>query len=165
MKRLILMRHAKSSWNDPLQPDHERPLNGRGRRSAKAIGAWLADQGYVPDEVISSDAARTQETYALMGLQGCSPHWHRALYLASAATMMKHLRAAQGDTVLMLGHNPGIAELAERLLVSPVGDGNFQRFPTAATLIARFDVDAWRDIDWGSAQAEAFTVPRTLGIA
>ena len=67
--RLILMRHAKSSWDSPGLDDHERPLNGRGCRSAKAIGAWLNDHGYLPDLVLSSDAERTRETWGIVAAE------------------------------------------------------------------------------------------------
>ena len=60
-RRLILMRHAKSSWDNPFAEDHQRPLNGRGKRSAKAIGEWLRAQGYLPDQILSSSATRTRE--------------------------------------------------------------------------------------------------------
>ena len=72
--RLILMRHTKSSWDDPWQGDHARRLNGRGRRSAEALGNWLRAKGHLPDVALSSDAVRTQETFAGLALA-----WARAL--------------------------------------------------------------------------------------
>ena len=69
-RTLILTRHAKSSWDAPVASDHDRPLNKRGRKSAPAIGTWLKQNGWLPDEVISSTSARTRETWDRMGLSG-----------------------------------------------------------------------------------------------
>ena len=68
MKRLILMRHAKSTWDDPTQDDHERGLNGRGRVSARVVGEWLKTKGYIPNQVLSSSATRTRETFSRLGI-------------------------------------------------------------------------------------------------
>ena len=67
MKRLILTRHAKSSWDDPMTPDHDRPLNERGKAAAADLGQWLASRGYVPDEVLCSDSLRTRKTFSGIG--------------------------------------------------------------------------------------------------
>ncbi len=111
--KLILMRHAKSSWDYPLQSDHDRVLNERGRESAVAIGKWLRTLDHEPDETLSASAARTRETFDLVGFD-CEAKFTRSLYLAGAHIMLKELQNATGQTVLMLGHNPGIAEFAER---------------------------------------------------
>ena len=111
-KRIILMRHAKSSWKDPQASDHERPLNRRGRRAAPAVGAELAARGWVPEQVITSDSARTTETFErmapAMGFEGDVSRTPD-LYLAG----VDEIRAAASAlppsvrTVLILGHNPG----------------------------------------------------------
>lgn len=160
MKTLILTRHAKSSWTHP-GPDHDRPLNDRGRRSATAIGDWLRTKGYVPDQVLSSSSQRTRETYDLLGFP-ISPDWQRQLYLADPMTMFAALRHAKGDTVLMLGHNPGIAFFAEQLLASPPDHSRFDDYPTCATLIARFNIATWAEVTPNCGTAVDFVIPREL---
>lgn len=164
-KRLILTRHAKSSWDDALLPDHERPLNKRGRAAAADLGQWLASRGYVPDEVICSDAQRTQETWqgisdALPGAP--APRLTDTLYNASADVMLAVLRHAAGDTVMMIGHNPGIAEFAHRLVARAPLSPEFQRYPTGATLVAEFEIDDWALALPGEAAPMDFIVPRDL---
>jgi phosphohistidine phosphatase len=164
-KRLILIRHAKSSWDDAEMPDHDRPLNKRGRRAAAEIGAWLASRGYLPDEVISSDAHRTIETWEAIAaaLPGApAPRYERKLYQAAADTMLAVLRHAKGERVLMLGHNPGIAEFAQRLVARAPLHAEFQRFPTGATLVAEFPIDDWSNAAFSSAAPDDFVVPREL---
>jgi len=164
--RLVLTRHAKSSWDNPATGDHARPLNDRGRRSAKAIGQWLRDNQYEPALVFSSDAARTRETWALIApsLENApQPVWLAELYHAPAQTMLDALRTA-GDApaVLMLGHNPGIAGFASMAARQPPRHDRFRDYPTAATTIFDFDVTDWRDVDWGTGTVVDFIIPRAL---
>jgi phosphohistidine phosphatase len=163
MKRLILMRHAKSDWSAKGASDHDRILNARGRDSATALGDWLRSKGYVPDEVRCSSAARTGETLQRLALpETTEVHFTRALYLAEAEDMLPELKKATGDVVLMLGHNPGIADFASRLLRDPPYDDNFQLYPTGATLVADFDVKDWSDVAWESGEMRVLVVPRDL---
>ncbi len=161
MKRLILMRHAKSSWDNPLQEDRERPLNGRGRVSARVIGEWLKAKKYAPDQVLSSSSARTRETFSRLGFV-CDAQFMDKLYHAGPDMMLDVLRGATGDTVLMLGHNPGIAWFAQNIVQVPPPHSRFFDYPTCATLVAEFDVDTWRDIGTGSGTAVDFIIPREL---
>ena len=122
-KRLILTRHAKSSWDDPNTPDHDRPLNERGKAAAADLGDWLASRGYVPQEVLCSDALRTRKTWS--GIAPALPgtpmlELKPALYHAGPDVMLAVLRHAREDTVMMIGHNPGIAEFAHRPVVPGV---------------------------------------------
>jgi len=94
---LILTRHAKSSWESPAIGDHDRPLNNRGRRSAKALGDWFRSEGYQPDQVLSSDSKRTCETYEGLGL-GTEPEFTNDLYHASENQMLKVLSQATGQS-------------------------------------------------------------------
>lgn len=157
---LILMRHAKSDWKAGLS-DHERPLNARGRRSATNLGKWLKENGFAPDEALVSDAARTVETYDRLR---CDAPMRAvpALYLAEAHEMRDVLMQASGRVVLMVGHNPGIAELAEALVETPPDDGNFLRYPTGATSVIRFDADGWTQVAPGEGKVVDFVVPRAL---
>ena len=160
-RTLILMRHAKSSWSNMALPDHDRPLNKRGRRSAAALGDWLRARDLLPDEVLTSTATRTLDTLAGLGITAPTRRL-RNLYHAEAETMMDVLKGASGATVLMLGHNPGIGALAARLVARAPDHERFHDYPTCATLVARFPVETWVDITWGSATAEDFVIPRAL---
>ena len=160
MRRLILVRHAKSDWSAALE-DHARPLNKRGRRSAPLIGGWLREKGYRPEEVICSDAARTRETFAGLGVDA-PVSYTRCLYHAEAPEILEVLRGASAGTVALIGHNPGIGDFAGRIVVRPPAHPRFHDYPTAATLVAEFDIDRWRDADFGMARAVDFVVPREL---
>ncbi|MFU1478061.1 SixA phosphatase family protein [Roseovarius sp. C7] len=161
-KRLILMRHAKSSWNHPELEDHDRPLNERGQASARALGDWLRTKGYLPDAILSSTAQRTRDTAALLGLDDIPAEHTRDLYLADAGDMMATLRKAKAESVLMLGHNPGIAWLAELLVAKPPAHVRFADYPTGATLVVQFEIDDWSALQPETGTVVDFTVPRDL---
>lgn len=165
MKRLILTRHAKSSWDDPAMADHDRPLNERGRAAAAELGVWLASRGYVPGEVLCSDALRTRKTWS--GLAPALPgtpvlHLKPALYHAGPDVMLAVLRHAAEDCVLMIGHNPGIAEFAGRLVARPPVSAEFGRYPTGATLVCDFGVESWAEVGFGQGVMVDFIVPREV---
>lgn len=165
MKRLILTRHAKSSWDDPLIADHDRPLNDRGRGAAADLGQWLASRGYLPGEVLCSDALRTWETWS--GVEstlasGATLRLKPNLYHAGSDVMLAVLRHAEAPVVMMLGHNPGIAEFAARIVAHAPVNPDFTRYPTGATLVVDFDVEAWADVAYGSGATEDFVVPREI---
>jgi phosphohistidine phosphatase len=170
MKTLILMRHAKSAWDDPRQKDIDRPLNARGRKSAPQMGAWLAAEGYRPDVVLCSTAARTRETLELVKPSlpaGVRIEYPRALYLAPPREMLTEIGKvpATAETVLLFGHNPGIGSLASLLAGS--GDAKalgsmHGKFPTAAIAVLGFDVAEWGDLSPGGGKLLAFQRPRDL---
>jgi phosphohistidine phosphatase len=121
-RRLILLRHAKSDWPDV--PDRDRPLAKRGRRDAPRIGRWLDEHGYQPDVVVVSDAARTRQTWDLVAPElGGSPavHFEPRAYAASALTLLYLAQElpARYRTALLIGHNPGLSELATSLAGLP----------------------------------------------
>ena len=130
LKRVILMRHAKSSWDNLDLSDHDRTLNDRGRKSAVMIGKWLQENGYIPDQAICSTAVRCMETWAglkqTIGLD-IEPEFDRALYHAHVTMMLEKLSCATADTVLYLGHNPGTSAFAEELLESRPKDRDLYR--------------------------------------
>lgn len=166
MRRLILMRHAKSDWDDPALSDHDRPLNTRGRKAAHALGRWLREQGLIPDVALVSTATRTRETWDGLAAEWSAPPEASLLpelYNADPEAMLALLRKAEAPVVLVLGHNPGLAELAHRLVAEAPDHPKFARYPTGATLVAEFDTDTWADIRPGLARALAFVVPRDLG--
>ena len=161
-RRLILIRHAKSSWDDPLMRDHDRPLNPRGREAAEDLGQWLASRDYLPDEILCSTAVRTGET--LKGLAPAlgnlpQPRLAGTLYHAAPDVMMAVLRKATGRCVMMLGHNPGIAEFAQMLPARAPAEPDVHRYPTAATLVVDFEIGAWSDVGPGTGTVLDFHVP------
>lgn len=165
MKRLILTRHAKSSWDDPMMPDHDRPLNERGKAAAADLGQWLASRDYIPGEVLCSDALRTRKTFS--GIAPALPgspvlELKPALYHAGPDVMMAVLRHATADVVMMIGHNPGIAEFAQRLVAHPPATPDFQRYPTGATLVVDFDAPDWASVTLGTGVVADFVVPREI---
>ncbi len=166
MKTLILVRHAKSSWAQPALADRERPLNARGRAAAAAMGGWLAQQGYQPDEVIMSPARRCRETW-----DGFEPSLEPLntlriednLYLAPHDQMLSVLRTALGRNVMMIAHMPGIGEFARLMRRDPPPlDDRFRKYPTCATLVMNFEIDHWADLQTGTGVVQASMVPRML---
>ena len=161
MKRLILMRHAKSDWS-ASGDDHSRPLNKRGIESAPAMGAWLRRKGWLPDEVLCSSSTRTRQTLDLLGLPEVPTRFERDLYLAEAEGIVDTLYGAEGDTVLLIGHNFGIGICAHRLVNAPPLHPRFLDYPTCATSLIAFDIDDWTDIRWRTGRCEDFAIPREV---
>lgn len=153
-RRLILTRHAKSDWDNPRVPDRERPLNARGRRGARLLGDWLASRGYEPEEVLCSPAQRTRETWehAASAVMETRPElrFDPAIYEASPDGLLRVLRGARQQTVMLVGHNPSIASLAAMLPARVPVDPAFRRYPTSATLVLDFQIDGWADLQPGT---------------
>jgi phosphohistidine phosphatase len=165
MKTLILTRHAKSSWDDLTMMDHDRMLNKRGRNGATAIGRWLAENRYLPEEVLCSTAARCQETLALVAASLPTPpptQFIKRMYLPAPDTLYEVLKRASTDTVMMVAHNPGIAEFASMLLRELPAHPKFQQYPSGATTIITFDIPSWSTPFMGKGTATDFIVPRDL---
>ncbi len=160
--RLILMRHAKSSWDDPAQDDHARPLNPRGQASATAMGNWLRARGHLPDQALVSIAQRTRETFAGLGLP-TPPAFFDELYHAPAERMLDMLRFnASGSSVLLIAHNPGCADFAARILGQAAPHPRVVDFPTAATLVIELPALIWPEVRFDSGTAVDFATPREL---
>lgn len=159
--KLILMRHAKSSWDDPDLDDHERPLNDRGVTSAHRMGHWLRRGGHVPDAAVSSSSLRTRQTFAGLGFD-CEVAFAVQLYHARPETMLAALGVLTARTVLLLGHNPGCADFAERIVARRPPHPQAERFPTGAALVTRFDKAHWRQVTWGDGAPVDFAVPREV---
>jgi phosphohistidine phosphatase len=162
------MRHAKSDWPDV--PDRDRPLAKRGRRDAPRIGRWLHDHGYLPDLVVCSDACRTRQTWELVAPElGGSPSvtFEPRAYAASAQALL-YLAQELPDryrAALLIGHNPGLAELANSLAGPSAGNGMLSpvglRFPTAA--VAVFETsDDWPALSSEHARLLDYTAPADL---
>jgi len=163
-RRLILLRHAKSDWPDV--PDRDRPLAKRGRRDAPVVGRWLRDHDYLPDTVICSAARRTRQTWELVAPElGGSPSvtFERRAYAASAMSLLYLVRElpATSWTALLIGHNPGVAELATSLAQPPDHDDAPIRFPTAAVAVLDVSGD-WAGLSPGQARLLDYTTPADL---
>lgn len=145
MKTLLVLRHAKSSWNDPALDDHERPLNKRGRRDAPRMGELVREYGLIPDVIISSDAVRarlTAEAVVEAARYAGEILVDHHLYMASPADILSLLRTVRekAETVMIVGHNPGLEKLVEQLT------GERQDLPTAALAQIGLPIDQWLDL-------------------
>ena len=176
MLTLILLRHAKSSWDGPGLSDFERPLAKRGKKAAPEIGGALARLGLRPDLILCSGAVRARETLALVlpALGSRSPPvvYDDALYMALPDGLLTGLHKIKPDhqgnspkCVMMVGHNPGFEELA--LLLA--GDGPAdklarlsEKFPTAAAAVIAFDAESWPDLRPGTGRLNHFLTPKGL---
>ncbi|WP_298258319.1 histidine phosphatase family protein [uncultured Litoreibacter sp.] len=163
--KLILTRHAKSSWDDLMLDDHDRPLNERGQSAAQRMGKWVEGRRHVPAQVISSTATRANETAELMvKAMGGAPSLtlDEGLYHASSDAILARIQRAPKGDLMIVGHNPGMAELASRIVdVAPTHD-RFGVYPTTATLITEVPVEDWSELKIGMAQVIQFIVPREL---
>jgi phosphohistidine phosphatase len=164
-KRLVLLRHAKSSWSDPAVADHDRPLNGRGRQAAVLVGGYVRRIGLRPDLVLCSSATRARQTLDLLHLDEHAQtriSIEDELYGADAGQLLTRLRRIPPTVrcVLLVGHNPGVEELAQGLL----GQGIpwEEKFPTGALVDLRVQMPAWSDLHPGIAELGGFVVPRDL---
>lgn len=162
MKRLILMRHAKSDWSERDTNDHDRTLNQRGQESASAMGDWLRQNKLQPDHILCSDAARTRETLQRLNLGDVPSTFLRNLYLAEPDVMAAALQSRSEACVLMVAHNPGSAMLAEMVLADPPDHPQFFKYPTCATLVVDFNITNWRDLRLGTGNTIQFIVPRDI---
>jgi phosphohistidine phosphatase len=166
IRTLVVLRHAKSDWPHGVA-DHERPLTGRGRRDAAAVGRWLRGRGLTPDLVLCSPSRRTRQTWELAGAElGSAPSVQvdERVYAAEVAELLTVVRETPDDvaTVLLVGHNPGAEGLAETLAGG--GDGEALRrmehkFPTSGVAVLSVPV-SWADLGPGSAKLTEFAVPR-----
>lgn len=165
MKRLILMRHGKSSLAEAGQPDLDRALSARGQRDAPAVGAWLAARQFIPEMALVSTAVRTQETWSLLGQAFADVRlsFRADLYHAEPDILMRAVRNAEtpgaDGTILMLGHQPGIGAFARRLLSVPPDEPAFAKYPTLATAVIGFEVEDWSAVTWGNGRLIAFVTP------
>jgi phosphohistidine phosphatase len=164
---LLLLRHAKSAWDDPSLADHDRPLAPRGEKAVRRLREHLASTGYRPDVVLCSSARRTVET--LEGIRSALPK--RAsidvvddIYAASADTLLAMLHDVSADVrcAMLIGHNPGIEDLATCLVGS--GDDRLRtqlaaKVPTGALVTLSF-VGEWAELGAGTARIDALFVPR-----
>jgi phosphohistidine phosphatase len=163
-----LLRHAKSSWDQPSLPDADRPLAPRGRRAADVLAAHLAAAEVRPTVVLCSSSLRTRETLAaiLPALgDALEIRVQRELYGAGAAQLLERLQHLPNrvSSAMLIAHNPGIQDLALALAAGgPALAGLREKFPTGALATLEVDVERWRDLDHGTATATTLVTPRSL---
>lgn len=180
MLSLALLRHAKSSWEDSSLSDFDRPLNARGQSAAPLMGRKLAELDIIPELILCSTSKRTRQTLESAMIAAEEINGARAsvgdkkaprivfeddLYLASSMDLFRRLRAIPSgpETVLLVGHNPGLQDLAAML--AGKGDAKslsrlLEKYPTAGLAIIHFEASTWRDIAPGDGRLEAFITPK-----
>src|SRR4051794_40641839 len=167
MKRLFLLRHAKSSWEDPELDDHDRPLAPRGRRAAKRMAEYLCDESVAPEVVLCSSARRARETLERISpALGDDAHVliEPELYGASATELLERLRQLPEGigSAMLVGHNPAVQDLALSLAGSGSGRTDMEgKYPTAGLATLSFD-GPWTELDAGAAELVSFVTPKAL---
>ena len=167
MKQLFLLRHAKSSWDDSELVDHDRPLAPRGRRAAKLVAEHLGREGIIPELVLCSSARRTRETLERIAQtfgEGIPVQIERELYAASERRLLERLRAVEDsvESLLLIGHNPGVEQLALTLACSGTKLAALRRkYPTGALATLEFS-GRWADLQPGRAELTDFVTPKQL---
>ena len=161
MKKLILLRHAKSSWDDLDMADIDRPLNKRGRKAAPLMGKELRKREVTPDLVLCSPAKRTRETHSLFAESAklsSQVEFCREIYEASSRDLLGLLRRQDSKLacILVIGHNPGMESLLYELT------GKDELFPTAAMACINTDLKQWEDLGRDSGQLEWIARPKEL---
>jgi phosphohistidine phosphatase len=168
MKTLTLLRHAKSSWDDPVKRDFDRPLNPRGRRAARTVGREMRSLGLAFDRIVASPARRVVETIEEVALSfgPLEPDYDERVYLAPVATLVELVRETPDgvERLLLMGHNPGLEELA---LLLAGRDGPLRaevevKYPTGTLAEITLPVTHWRDVREGQGRIVRFVRPRDL---
>ena len=169
MHQLLFLRHAKSSWDDPKLADRDRPLSKRGRRAAAAMRKAMLDLGLTPNVVLVSPSRRTLETLAALEPWDDTPLVEpvEALYLATAPQLLAILRGVNETvrSLMLIGHNPGMHELAVLLASTSVASDATRRMTTAlpTAALAEFSVATqWQQLDAAGTRLVRFLTPRDL---
>lgn len=165
MKKLYLVRHAKSSWDDPDMSDFDRPLNDRGEKDAPRMAKLLKERKVFPDRMVSSPAVRALATCkAFAKVLDFDKHKIEKvdkLYHASVESWISVLRSLKEhkgdseDVALVFGHNPGITEFANELL-----NVQIDNIPTCGIVSATLNIDQWKEISFGCGKLNAFDYPK-----
>jgi phosphohistidine phosphatase len=172
MRRLMLLRHAKTERAEPGQRDRDRKLTKRGRDDAAVIGAYMARHGLTPDLALVSPAKRTQETWALV-----APAFAKAprlvgeerIYNATTEALFKIISEARGaHSLLVVGHNPGLHDIAVALIASGDVDARervAEKLPTSGLVVIDLASDDWSRLHLHSGRLERFVTPRLIAAA
>lgn len=162
MKTLLLIRHAKSSWNDPDMDDFDRPLNKRGKQNAPEMAARLIHKGMVPELIIASPAKRTRTTAKMMAREWKYPKeailLEEELYLCYASTFLKVITKIDDDfnVVAIFAHNPGITDFANYL----TEEIRIDNVPTSGIFAVEADIESWKDFDRAHKKFLFFDYPK-----
>lgn len=159
MKTLIVLRHAKSSWDHPDLSDFDRPLNKRGERAAPFMGELIASEGTVPEKVVSSPARRarmTAEAFCAAAGLSAGIDFDERIYGAGANTLTYVLSEIDDsvESAMIVGHNPGFEMLVHALT------GEARRMPTAAVAVIDLDIGRWSEIGGGVGRLRRHYIPR-----
>ena len=167
LKTLLILRHAKSSHDDPKLSDHDRPLAKRGKRASKKIARLMDREGLWPERILSSTATRAASTIRRVIQASAEPErnaelveFRRELYTFDAGEYVDAVRATAGDerSLMIVGHNPGLENLVYYL------SGEHRRFPTAALARIELSIDAWDRMDRGTGTLRGLWLPRELDL-
>lgn len=170
MRRLFLLRHAKSSWDDPALDDFERPLADKGRKAARAMARHLGEAAIHPALVLCSAARRTRETFAVIepSLRGVPIAYEDSVYEAAKHDLLVRLRRLDDHlpSVMLIGHNPGMERLAHALAAGHGDSGALTRmeekFPTGALAVLDCAIDHWGQLDDGTCRLADFVRPKDI---
>jgi len=173
MRRLMLLRHAKSDWSTPGQRDQDRPLNARGREAAPKMGAYMVRHALLPDLIIASPAQRVVETLDLVLAafdERPKQKSEAAIYEGRPSVLLDVIKQTPRGVhgLLMVGHNPGLAELAMLLIASGEVEARqrlIEKFPTAGLAVIDFALDDWSKLHPRAGRLDRFVVPRALETA
>jgi phosphohistidine phosphatase len=164
MKTLIIIRHAKSSWDDPDLSDFDRPLNDRGERDAPRMAKRLKERDLTINAMITSGATRALTTCKVFAEVLSFPENRiqlmKELYHAGDETILKILGSLKDqpvdhETVMIFGHNPGLTEFVNNLL-----DEDIDNIPTSGVVCAQLDIVSWKDLKWGCGKLDFFDWPK-----
>lgn len=161
MKRLLLIRHAKSSWDDEAARDFDRSLNDRGKRDAPTMGQRLAERDIMPDVILSSPAKRAKKTARIiadeMGYDPDDIVYDDRLYLADLSDLITSIleNNADADVLMMFGHNPGMTDFSNFL-----ADCRIDNVPTCGIVTIEFDMDSWNTIETTKGKLIDFDYPK-----
>ena len=166
MKNIILIRHAKSSWDYPDKDDFERPLNNRGEKDAPEMGKRLKARKLTPDVVLTSPAIRAFSTCKvitrILGVDPTKIISDKRLYHATEDTLLKVIRELKDhpkddeENILLFGHNPGLTDFANRLM-----NGNIENIPTCGIVAITLSIKKWSDAEWGCGEMVFFDFPKS----
>jgi len=161
MKKLYLVRHAKSSWEDHILSDHDRPLSSRGKKDAPKIAALLKKEGYIPDVVYSSSARRailTAKIFSeIFGLDSDKIIINASIYDSTTQDLLNLINSIDDSkkSAMLFGHNPGFTTLANL-----IGDKFIDNMPTSAVAIFELNVQSWKDVNSDCGKLVAFEYPK-----
>jgi phosphohistidine phosphatase len=170
MKKLMLLRHAKSSWKDDTLADIDRPLSKRGRQAAKLVRDHIRSEKLQPGQILCSPARRTRDTLDWITeafAEAVPTRFERPIYMAEPATLLRRLRRLSESlgSAMVIGHNPGLERLALMLTEGSDDDGRramASKFPTGALAVLDCNVEHWTELASGCARLASFVSPRQL---